>query len=253
MNKKVIIIDLDGTVSDSKWRNKFIPSNGGTWEKFHESCDKDKPIEHVVEIVESLSHKYEIVGSTARPIYVKDKTWNWILGELEFDISSLYMRNMDQMSLSSPNLKYLHLKSIKDFGREIHFAIDDREDVCQMYRENGVRTLCVGDIIGSKKQAVLVKDAKTPDQLLSDAADLFKSRNPVYGDSYKKFGPVMKGLFPDGLTLKTKADFQRFSIIVMMAAKLHRYSLNFSKGHEDSLDDLSVYSMMLQHIDKELL
>ena len=94
--------------------------------------------------------------------------------------------------------------------------------------------------------------AATVPEMLRNAAEIYEERNKLYGDNYKRFGPIMALLFPDGLTLETGDDHNRFGIFVQMLAKFTRYAQNFEKGgHPDSLDDLAVYSMMLQELDSE--
>ncbi len=74
----------------------------------------------------------------------------------------------------------------------------------------------------------------------------------MYKDDYKRIGAIWQELMPDGITLKTQADFNRFSILLMILAKVSRYARNFDKGHDDSLSDLAVYSMMLKELDDSL-
>lgn len=91
---------------------------------------------------------------------------------------------------------------------------------------------------------------KTVPEMLRDAAGIYEERNKLYGDNYKRFGPVMQLLFPDGLVLKTPEDHNRFGVFVQVVAKVTRYAENFTAGgHPDSLDDLTVYSQMLQELD----
>lgn len=87
---------------------------------------------------------------------------------------------------------------------------------------------------------------------LRSAANLYEERNAIYGDNYKRFGATMLSLFPDGLTLNDAANWNRLGILVQMVAKLTRYAPNFNRGgHNDSLDDLTVYSMMLMELDSD--
>lgn len=89
-------------------------------------------------------------------------------------------------------------------------------------------------------------------EALRKAAEIYEQRNALYGDNYKRFGPVMKLLFPDGLTIKYDDDWNRIGILVQMVSKLTRYAQNFKAGgHEDSLDDLAVYTMMLRELDED--
>jgi hypothetical protein len=89
-----------------------------------------------------------------------------------------------------------------------------------------------------------------PTESLRAAAEIYEQRNKLYGDNYKTFGPWVALLFPDGITLVTPNDFNRFGVITQMLGKLSRYAANFKKGgHDDSLDDLAVYAMMLKELD----
>lgn len=91
----------------------------------------------------------------------------------------------------------------------------------------------------------------SPGALLLNAADTFKQRAEVYGDNYKKFGQVIAALNMD-LQMRTVQDWNRFGLLIQIISKLMRYTENFSKGgHDDSLNDLSVYSAMLRSLDRE--
>ena len=96
--------------------------------------------------------------------------------------------------------------------------------------------------------------------LLNSAAELYRERNKMYGDNYKRFGKIMHLLFPSGLTLLSAEDHNRFGIFVQVTSKLTRYAELFSKIGQsekidktlaDCLDDTSVYSMMLRELDNE--
>ena len=90
-----------------------------------------------------------------------------------------------------------------------------------------------------------------PKQMEENAA-LYHQRNAVYGDSYKKFGAFAAKLLGKQ-TFETEDDYNRLGVMIMMLSKLSRYANNFNKGgHPDSLNDLSVYSTMLQELDKEI-
>lgn len=89
---------------------------------------------------------------------------------------------------------------------------------------------------------------------LVELAELYRSRNAIYGDSFHQFGKVMAGLFPKGLpqVLVTETDWNRLAVVCHLVDKLIRYSNNFTAGgHPDSLDDIAVYSQILQFLDHE--
>jgi hypothetical protein len=69
---------------------------------------------------------------------------------------------------------------------------------------------------------------------------------------FEKIGEVLATQFPQGVTLKTSDEFNRFVMFTMIALKLDRLS-NYIPGkvHEDSLDDAAVYAMMLRSFDAD--
>jgi len=92
--------------------------------------------------------------------------------------------------------------------------------------------------------------AKSVPEMLRDNAGIYEQRNQLYGDNYKRFGKIMDILFPGGICLQNEDDFNRFGIFVQVVSKITRYAENFSRGgHDDSLDDNTVYSMMLKELD----
>ena len=94
-----------------------------------------------------------------------------------------------------------------------------------------------------KPKSVVARD-------LHAKGDLFEQRNALYGDNYLRFGNVLLALFPKGAKLETSDDMNRFALFCQITAKLSRYSNNFARGgHDDGLDDTSVYAMMLKEVD----
>lgn len=85
--------------------------------------------------------------------------------------------------------------------------------------------------------------------VLKEAADVFERRNEVYQDAYLVVGKVTAILFPDGVTLVTEEDHNRWHLLELIIVKLTRYAANWSNGHADSMDDLMVYGAMLQALD----
>ena len=94
--------------------------------------------------------------------------------------------------------------------------------------------------------------AKSVPQKLTSLGKIYAERNTVYGDDYVHAGKVLAGYFPRGITLKTPEDFRRFYMYVHMVGKMNRYAhcMARGEGHEDSLNDLSVYSMITQQTDE---
>lgn len=77
----------------------------------------------------------------------------------------------------------------------------------------------------------------------------FAERNKAYGDSYRQMGPVMTAIFPNGLTIQTSDEWQRFGAFFMIICKAVRYAEAFKAGgHIDSAHDSAVYSAILEEL-----
>lgn len=98
------------------------------------------------------------------------------------------------------------------------------------------------------------KTSKLPSDMLAALGAIYRDRNKMYGNNYKAFGHSCMSIFPKGIELKTVDDFNRFGVFVMIVSKVSRYAAMFTNGgHPDSLDDLAIYSQMLQELDSEIL
>jgi hypothetical protein len=96
--------------------------------------------------------------------------------------------------------------------------------------------------------------ARDAADILATASKTYRERNAVYGDNYKHFGKVMKGLFPRGLHVESIDDWNRLGVLVQVASKLSRYAQNFSAGgHVDSAHDAAVYAAILQELTEDSL
>ena len=104
--------------------------------------------------------------------------------------------------------------------------------------------------LGNEVSGLVGTKPRTVDQALTDLGELFKERNALYGDNYKRFGPSLFALMGP-VQINSAHDMNRFAIMVQVFAKMSRYVQQFNAGgHHDSLDDLSVYAQMLQELDR---
>ncbi len=90
---------------------------------------------------------------------------------------------------------------------------------------------------------------KSAADILAEASETYREKNKIYGDNYKRVGEVMHGLFPVGVTLNSADDWNRMHILLLMAVKMTRYTVNWAAGHQDSIRDMTVYGGMLEMID----
>jgi hypothetical protein len=87
---------------------------------------------------------------------------------------------------------------------------------------------------------------------LQSAADTYRERNAVYKDNFRAVGRVMEALFPNGQTIHSREEFDRWHLFELVIVKLTRYVSNFNDGgHEDSIIDMIPYLAMINALDKE--
>lgn len=89
-----------------------------------------------------------------------------------------------------------------------------------------------------------------PDRLKA-LGDVYRERNKLYGNTYLEFGRSLYFMFGGPITLSTPEEYGRFSMFMHIVGKVSRYSQMVKRGgHEDSLNDLSVYAQILQEFDE---
>jgi hypothetical protein len=266
--KKWVIFDLDNCLADDEWRLKFIRWSQTDTDKryadYHINCGADKPGNlHLLAAYRNPHHG--IVFMTARPCMVESHTRAWIENVLLLprEHYTLLMRN-DGDRRSSVDVKAEQLRHLLDpncnYGPksadDILCAYDDRQDICDMYKANGIVAHCVAlhnqcavtppmrlnhkpwEVPMTGAAAVLMEGAKT-----------FAERNAVYGSNYKMVAPLMRTLFPQGVPSELVVTDQ-FHLFELMLVKLSRFAIS-NLTHQDSVHDLMVYAAMVESIIKE--
>jgi hypothetical protein len=139
----IFIVDIDGTISDCEWRRHFAINKH--WDAFFNAGEDDLPIEPMA----TLLHDLEIAGgnqfiyATGRPERVRDMTREW-LDKYGFPDGVMYMRQ-DGDHRPDVIIKKEILDAITDRGIVPDIAFDDRNEVVQMWRDNGVMCLQVAE------------------------------------------------------------------------------------------------------------
>lgn len=139
---KTAIVDIDGTISNSNHRLHFVrPPEGVSrdYEAFHLKCNEDLPIQSIVDLVSLLSRDCQIVLCTGRPNAYRDITQDWLdMNGVVYD--QLHMRP-DGDTTPAPDYKSRVLAELVSKGHEVFLAIDDQQNVVDMWRANGIHCL----------------------------------------------------------------------------------------------------------------
>ena len=138
---KTIIFDIDGTLADIAHRRDFLNGDRPDWHKFNAAMGDDTPNVPIVELYKTLwhegSHNIEIVtgrNESFRAITQTWLTWN------EIPFKRLTMRAAKDQR-PDHIIKQEILNTFLSEGLEIEFTVDDRQQVVDMWRRNGITCL----------------------------------------------------------------------------------------------------------------
>lgn len=144
---KTVIFDIDGTLADIEHRRVFLTEDRPNWTRFNASMGEDTPNVPIVDLYKTLwaSGAYDLQIVTGRNEAFRKVTETWLTwNEIEFN--RVLMR-ADKDNRPDNIIKGEILERLRKEGRDIAFAVDDRQQVVDMWRANGVTCLqCdVGD------------------------------------------------------------------------------------------------------------
>lgn len=139
--KQVVVFDIDGTLADIEHRRKFLDAGKPDWERFHAGVDGDTPNTPVVALYKTLwdSGRFKLVLTSGRAEKWRAFTENWLFWN-DIPFSELLMRP-DRDNRADHHLKQEFLDRLVARGDVILFAVDDRQQVVDMWRRNGITCL----------------------------------------------------------------------------------------------------------------
>lgn len=138
--KKIVIIDIDGTVSHIGEERAALLQDGRPidLDAFYADAFDDKPVTHVLELVKHLDKKYRLVFCTGRSERARTKTLNWMdKHRVPCKTNKLLMRPDDDERPDhevKPDLIRRHGLRFN----EIAFVLEDRKSMVDKWRELGV-------------------------------------------------------------------------------------------------------------------
>jgi len=133
----MIICDIDNCISDDAWRAIFVNHDAATiddiWRAYHMAAFMDTA--ENLDVVRGKS----VCFITAMPEEYRSERERWLRDWLPEDCDwSLLMRPTGDHT-PSVELKRRLLQYVTSVGEEvIEMCYDDREDICAMYREEGL-------------------------------------------------------------------------------------------------------------------
>lgn len=279
---KLAIFDLDGTLFSPAHRLHLAEQR--QWGEFHRRHTGDVPYMGMLGLLGHLADGgFDIMFLTGRCESTRETTLKqihdfrpaFVADNTEF----LFMRPIGD---NSPAAEYkakvvrrftdknnvtearvyddvvANLIAIKDvlFDKNISYQAfvckDGKADKRYAYAPltAGIGTGGTGGISADELCNVFAKEAisEVPEtaRILRMMANTFEERNKVYGSNYERVAPIMKILFPDGLTPEILHSDQ-WHLFELIVVKLTRFAIS-GLQHKDSIHDTGVYAAMIGSI-----
>jgi len=141
-----IIIDLDGTLIDTKVKVSEKDYENINWEKFHSDNYSSQIFDWCKRLVNLYSDRYDILFVTSRDNSELSRTLtlDWLEKELPCVDFFLYMRKSGDLRPDHIVKKEIYNNQIKD-SYFVELAIDDKISNCEMWESIGVKALYCGN------------------------------------------------------------------------------------------------------------
>ena len=144
MAKKIVIVDLDGTLStpDPERMKHVSGSENIDLDAFYAHSFDDEPIASTVALVKHLHRVYTVVYCTARSERARVKTLNWFdKHSIPYQNKNLLMRPEGDERNSCIVKQYLIFKKAGIRPNQIAFMLDDHNKVVHEFRALGITVL----------------------------------------------------------------------------------------------------------------
>lgn len=237
--KKVIVVDIDGTLTDTTHRDKYAEEKD--FDTFNSLCLKDRPYLVMIDLMKKYKEEgYEIHAYSGRSSLYQEETIDYFkkLG-LEFDL--IKTRSPDNL-IPARNLKGSWIqKNIINEGKELVAVYEDDDKVISTLRNKGYNVINVKEIDRENlpiHQRVIVVDI---DGTVMDNSE----RNYHISNGSKDFGyyhAAFKNDKPIQDMIDKVNDYKNKGYMVVM------YSNRPEKYREDTIQQLKDVGLNFDNI-----
>lgn len=137
MNNNYIILDLDGTISKSGERNIFFTTDPRNYKAAEAAVIYDEVIEPVRSMITHfVEHGSNVIVLTARSKSCQANCETWLKAN-DIPYSDIFLRPDGDYSKDYVVKEKLLHDIIEKYGQP-SFAVEDRPDVIDMFKRNGI-------------------------------------------------------------------------------------------------------------------
>ncbi|WP_417610564.1 hypothetical protein [Parasphingorhabdus sp.] len=139
--RPTVLFDIDGTLADIEHRRKLVQREKPDWKSFNAQMGEDRPNWPIVSLYRSLwsTSEYDLILVTGRNEAYRKVTEQWLTWNA-IPFGDMYMRG-DNDFRSDHVIKEEILSHLLSRGKRILFVVDDRQQVVDMWRRNGITVL----------------------------------------------------------------------------------------------------------------
>ncbi len=132
---KIVLFDIDNTVSSARWREALKPPNA-TWDEYHAACADDKPNAEIVALIDALAFNgYSCLGFTRRPEKWRTTTNLWMMTN-KVNLTWFFMADdKDFRNHVEVKVGMIETHFTEAQRRDIQFIIDDDPETCAAITE----------------------------------------------------------------------------------------------------------------------
>jgi len=139
-----VVFDMDGTLADCDHRRHFVEGKEKDFDAFYDAMGEDKKNKVVCGLCNMYHlNNWHIIICTGRPESYREITEKW-LKDMGVFYNELMMRPDEKRYMPDYLVKEEMLTLIR-IERDVELAVDDRKQVVDMWRRNGVPCFQVAD------------------------------------------------------------------------------------------------------------
>ena len=140
----LVVLDLDGVISDASHRQHFLRGAFKDFRGFFTAAPADPPYRWGLALAASITDDHTVAILTARPSYMAGDTRSWLAAHgVRHDLLILRPERGRGARGPSADFKRHELSRLRTAGFAVTAAIDDDERIIDMYRSEGVFALYV--------------------------------------------------------------------------------------------------------------
>lgn len=150
--QKIVIVDVDGTISKVGDRLKYLQQKPKNWDSFYSSCFEDEPIKDMCHLVDRMEYMgYFVYFCTGRRECVRAQTAKWISKNVfnekisSIDVSGMLLMRKDGDKRHDTEAKPELLKEAGIDIKDIAFVLEDRNSMVKKWRDMGLICLQVAE------------------------------------------------------------------------------------------------------------